>query len=131
MIEYSLNKSKIVNKPWGKEEWLELNDHYCYKRIYINNGFRTSLQYHVEKHETNYIISGKAKLIIGLDANNLKEYFLSEGDFITIPPGTIHRFVAITDLILQEVSTPHVDDCIRIEDDTQRDNGRIESEHTV
>ena len=40
---------KTVNKPWGKEIWLELNIHYCYKRIHINAGHRTSFQYHREK----------------------------------------------------------------------------------
>ena len=40
---------KTVNKPWGREEWLELNDRYCYKRIYINAGTKTSYQYHNEK----------------------------------------------------------------------------------
>ena len=39
---------KVVNKPWGKEEWIELNDKYCYKRIHINKGHRTSLEFHNE-----------------------------------------------------------------------------------
>ena len=53
---------KVVHKPWGKEEWLELNDAYCYKRIYINAGYKTSYQYHQFKKETNYIISGEAEV---------------------------------------------------------------------
>ena len=55
---------KTVYKPWGKEEWLELNDRYCYKRIYINSGTRTSFQYHESKLETNYIIEGEAEVWI-------------------------------------------------------------------
>ena len=51
---------KVVTKPWGKEIWLELNDSYCYKRIYINAGHQTSFQYHKKKLETNYIIEGEA-----------------------------------------------------------------------
>ena len=47
---------KTIFKPWGKEEWLELNEVYCYKRIYINAGYKTSYQYHNFKRETNYII---------------------------------------------------------------------------
>ena len=43
---------KTVTKPWGKEEWLELNEKYCYKRIYINPGYKTSFQYHEKKRET-------------------------------------------------------------------------------
>ena len=46
-----LNKSKTIFKPWGKEVWLELNDKYCYKRIYINAGTKTSYQYHEKKLE--------------------------------------------------------------------------------
>ena len=53
---------KTVYKPWGKEEWLELNEKYCYKRIYINAGHKTSYQYHDFKRETNYLISGKAEI---------------------------------------------------------------------
>jgi mannose-6-phosphate isomerase len=56
--------SQIKYKPWGKEVWLELNDYYCYKRIYINKGYRTSLQYHEKKVETNYLISGEAILYL-------------------------------------------------------------------
>ena len=48
-----MSKSKIVYKPWGREEWLELNDKYCYKRLYINAGTKTSYQYHEKKLETN------------------------------------------------------------------------------
>jgi mannose-6-phosphate isomerase-like protein (cupin superfamily) len=104
--------------------WLELNDKYCYKRIHINAGHRTSLQYHVFKYETNYIITGEAKVLIGDTWYDLKA-----NDYFTIKPNTIHRVEAITDIILQEVSTPEVDDVIRIEDDTNRPNGRIETEH--
>lgn len=115
---------KIVHKPWGKEEWLELNDYYCYKRIYINTGYRTSLQYHDEKVETNYVISGRCEL--ELDG---KISVLEPGDFFTVYPGIRHRLRAISPLILMEVSTPQVDDVIRLEDDTGRLDGRIETEH--
>ena len=52
----------VVYKPWGKEIWLELNDKYCYKRIHINAGFKTSYHYHEIKLETNYIAEGKAEI---------------------------------------------------------------------
>ena len=115
---------KTVNKPWGKEVWLELNDRYCYKRIYINAEHRTSLQYHNHKLETNYIISGTAEITLGDEVKTM-----SENDFFTVRPPTKHRVHAITDVILQEVSTPEVDDVIRIQDDTNRADGRIEDEH--
>lgn len=123
------NKPKIVKKPWGREEWIELNDCYCYKRIYINAGKRTSFQYHNQKRETNYIISGKAEVWLENDEGVINKFKMKEGNFFNIFPLKKHRIIAITDIILQEVSTPEVDDVIRIEDDTKRPNGRIESEH--
>ena len=60
---------KIVSKPWGKEMWIELNERYCYKRIYINKGHRTSFQYHRKKLETNYIIAKYSRLLIDLNRN--------------------------------------------------------------
>ena len=60
---------KTVHKPWGKEIWLELNDKYCYKRIYINAGTKTSYQYHKKKMETNYIIEGQAEVWLENDDN--------------------------------------------------------------
>jgi len=122
--------NETINKPWGKEIWLELNDKYCYKRIYINAGHRTSLQYHEKKMETNYIISGKAEVWIeNTKTNEIEKLILKDGDYITIQPHAKHRVCAITDIVLQEVSTPEVDDVIRLEDDTHRGSGRIESEH--
>jgi dTDP-glucose pyrophosphorylase/quercetin dioxygenase-like cupin family protein len=120
---------KIVYKPWGKEIWIEQNKHYCYKRIYINKGCRTSYQYHNEKLETNYIISGQAEIWLENDNNVVEKNILNKDDYFTVLPGRKHRVIAISDIILQEVSTPQVDDVIRIEDDTQRESGRIEQEH--
>jgi mannose-6-phosphate isomerase-like protein (cupin superfamily)/thiamine kinase-like enzyme len=115
---------KTVYKPWGKEEWLELNEHYCYKRIYINAGYRTSHQLHNEKLETNYIISGEAEVWLGDEI-----FQMGPGESFTVQPGTKHRVIAKTDLVLQEVSTPQVDDVIRFEDDTGRPDGLIKAEH--
>ena len=123
------NQPKIVKKPWGREEWLELNDRYCYKRIYINAGTRTSFQYHNQKTETNYIISGKAEVWLENDKGIIEKFKMKEGDFFNVIPPKKHRVIAITDIILQEVSTPEVDDVIRIDDDTKRPDGKIESEH--
>ena len=105
---------KIVNKPWGREEWLELNDRYCYKRIYINAGTRTSYQYHKQKLETNYIIEGEAEIWLENDLGVVEKTIMKAGDFFNVKPPKKHRVIAITDLILQEVSTPEVDDVIRI-----------------
>ncbi|MEK7227486.1 MAG: cupin domain-containing protein [Patescibacteria group bacterium] len=120
---------KVVTKPWGREIWLELNDRYCYKRIFVNAGTRTSFQYHDKKYETNYIISGEAEVWLENVHGVVEKFRVKEGDFFNVPPPRKHRIIALTDLILQEVSTPEVDDVIRIADDAGRGDGRIESEH--
>ena len=120
---------KIVNKPWGREVWLELNDNYCYKRIYINAGTRTSFQYHNKKYETNYLISGEAEVWLENNQGVVEKFKMKEGDFFNVRPPRKHRVIALSDIILQEVSTPEVDDVVRIEDDAGRGDGRIKSEH--
>jgi len=129
--DFNGNLPKIVEKPWGREEWLALNDQYCYKRIYVNAGTRTSFQYHEKKIETNYIIAGQAEIWLeNLATGEIEKKVLGPGTFFDVHPPQKHRVIALTDVILQEVSTPHVDDVIRIQDDAGRANGRIESEHT-
>lgn len=149
---------EIVKKQWGHEQWIELNEHYCFKRIFFKAGKRCSLQYHEVKEETIYVESGEGYMWIELSVLNprrselhslsidnrdicywrdTKEHWyriykipISSGFSITIPKGTVHRIEATTDLTTLEVSTPEVDDCIRIEDDYKRPDGRIDSEHT-
>ena len=120
---------KVVHKPWGKEEWLELNDAYCYKRIYINAGYKTSFQYHEFKKETNYIISGEAEVWLENDKGVVEKKIMRGGEFFNVTPPKKHRVIAITDIILQEVSTPHVDDVFRINDEFHRADGKVEAEH--
>ena len=122
-------EAKIVTKPWGREVWLELNEKYCYKRIYIKPGHQTSLQYHKEKLETNYIIKGKAEVWLENEYGEIEKKVMEAGEFFTIKPPKKHRIRALTDVIIQEVSTPEVDDVIRLQDDSGRGHGRIESEH--
>ena len=120
---------KTVTKPWGKEEWLELNEKYCYKRIYINAGYKTSYQYHNFKRETNYIISGEAEIWLENDEGIVEKKIMKAGDYFNVTPPKKHRVIALTDIILQEVSTPEVDDVIRINDEFARADGKIEGEH--
>ncbi|MFH1503105.1 MAG: cupin domain-containing protein [Candidatus Diapherotrites archaeon] len=123
-----------VKKPWGKEVWLELWEDsngrgYCYKRIYINKGEKTSFQYHERKIETNYIIEGKAEVWLENEKGKIEKRLMKADDSFTVVPPRKHRVIALTDIILQEVSTPHVDDVIRVLDDGERPSGRIDSEH--
>ncbi|MBL7072003.1 MAG: glycosyltransferase [Candidatus Omnitrophica bacterium] len=120
---------KIVNKPWGKEIWLELNEKYCYKRIYINSGYRTSLQYHERKLETNYVIEGEIELWLENEEGELEKNIMKKDSSFTILPRRKHMIAALTEVILQEASTPEIDDVIRVEDDAKRGDGRIEGEH--
>lgn len=120
---------KTIIKPWGKEEWLELNDAYCYKRIYINAGYKTSYQYHNFKRETNFIISGEAEVWLENDEGVVEKKIMKAGEYFNVTPPKKHRVIALTDIILQEVSTPEVDDVIRIDDEFARANGKIEGEH--
>lgn len=120
---------KIIHKPWGKEEWLALNEFYCYKRIYINAGYKTSYQYHEFKYETNYIIEGTAEVWLENDEGVVEKKIMCAGDFFDVSPPKKHRIIALTDIILQEVSTPHVDDVFRINDEFNRGNGKVDSEH--
>lgn len=124
-----MGNTKTVHKPWGKEEWLELNDAYCYKRIYINAGYKTSYQYHNFKKETNYIISGTAEVWLENDEGVVEKKIMKAGEFFNVTPPKKHRVIAITDIILQEVSTPEVDDVIRINDEFNRTDGKISAEH--
>ncbi len=120
---------KIVKKPWGEEQWMCLNEFYCYKRLLINKGHKTSFQYHEKKIETNYINSGQAEVWLENESGEIVKSTQSAGYYFSVKPRQKHRIIALTDLELLEVSTPEVDDVVRIADDTNRPDGKIESEH--
>ena len=116
-----------VDKPWGHEVRWATNEKYLGKILHINRGKRLSRQYHEAKDETIYVLQGILILEIGQDEEkNLKPektIVLETGESYRIKPGTIHRFCADrNDVVLIEVSTPHLDDVVRIEDDYGRTN---------
>ena len=106
-----------TNKPWGKEELLEINDNYVVKRLTMNKGHQCSLQYHENKHETIYVLKGNLHLRIGEDWK-----ILQPGDFLAIPPKVIHRMQALVDTTYLECSSPEFYDVIRLSDDYKRKN---------
>ena len=112
---------KIVKKPWGEEQWLAHTDKYAGKIIIVKKGQRLSLQYHEVKHETQYLDSGKIKLEIGPDGNNLHTRIVEAGTITEITPGTWHRIEALEDARIFEVSTPELDDVVRVSDDYHRE----------
>jgi mannose-6-phosphate isomerase len=113
-----MSKQKIqkVEKPWGYELiWAKTGD-YVGKVLHINQGHKLSLQYHRQKEETIYLQSGKMNLIIENDQGELTEVILSPGESHHIPVGKKHRMIALEDCDVFEVSTPQLDDVVRLED---------------
>ena len=128
-----------VQKPWGHELWVN-GQHPCYalKEIYIRSGTKTSLQYHNFKQETNVIFRGVAKLHYKQNAEKANDAVTAQDtasveleavSSIDVVAGTLHRLEAVSDILLYETSTPHLDDVVRVSDDSQRVSGRIEEEH--
>lgn len=115
-MENPLQAPKVVEKPWGREIWYAHTDHYAGKVLHVTAGHRLSLQKHNIKEETLYLLSGKVTLTYGGET-----YDWAPGQFVHIPPNTVHRFEAIEDSVLLEVSTPFLEDVVRLEDDYKRD----------
>jgi mannose-6-phosphate isomerase len=110
-------EARRVEKPWGYELIWALTDAYCGKVLFVKAGHSLSLQYHVQKVESWLIQSGRAKLELGTTADTeLTEAILEPGETLHYPPGTVHRVTAIEDTTILEVSTPQLDDVVRIED---------------
>jgi mannose-6-phosphate isomerase len=106
-----------VEKPWGYELIWALTDVYCGKVLFVRAGQALSLQFHRQKDESWYIQSGRAKLELGPSGESvLGEEVVSAGAFFHLPPGTVHRVTALEDTTIFEVSTPQVEDVVRLED---------------
>jgi len=110
-----------IEKPWGYELLFAKTDSYVGKVLYIKAHHRLSLQYHKVKEETILLWSGKMRFIYGKEGD-FKEKILNSGDSFHIPPGLIHRMAAIEDCVVFEVSTPHLEDVVRLEDDYGRNS---------
>lgn len=115
-----MNDIKIIEKPWGREEVIEINDKYMVKKLTMWAGHRCSLQYHNIKTETIYVLSGALKIVHGSCQDSLQEALYRAGDSITIKPGHIHRMEGVEDSVYLEASTPEMDDVVRLVDDYQR-----------
>ena len=110
-----------VDKPWGHELIWAQTDRYVGKRIAINEGRRLSLQLHRVKDEWIYLLSGRLLLTLEDAAGALIERELAPGDDARVPVGRRHRFTAISSCELIEVSTPELDDVVRLADDFGRE----------
>lgn len=129
---------KVV-KPWGHELWLNgQHPGYALKQIFLKAGSKTSLQYHNFKQETNVLFRGATKLHYKLNpalpnqsitVADIGAVQLEPVSTIGVSPSTLHRLEAVTDILLYETSTPHLDDVVRVQDDAKRPDGRIAAEH--
>ena len=117
-----LKKITKIEKPWGYEILYAHTDKYAGKILFVKKGSRLSYQYHEKKDETMYLFKGKVKIITEIDGEK-KEIILSDKESIHFKPFTKHRVEAIEDSYILEVSTPELDDVVRLEDDF----GRVKS----
>jgi mannose-6-phosphate isomerase len=115
------NEGRRVDKPWGHELIWAHTEGYVGKVIVIDTGKRLSLQRHEVKDESILVRTGRLRLYLEDEDGVVREAELGPGEHRRIPTGRIHRFEAIERCELIEVSTPELDDVIRLEDDFGRE----------
>ena len=109
--------SRRVEKPWGYELIWAHGDAYVGKVLFVRAGESLSLQFHRHKDESWLVQSGRAKLELGSAGDAvLKVEVVAAGATFRFRPGTVHRVTALADTTIIEVSTPHLDDVVRLED---------------
>ncbi len=112
---------KRVPKPWGHELIWALTDRYCGKILVIETGRRLSLQRHLAKDETILVTSGRLRLTLEDADGVVRDEILGPGDHRRVEAGRIHRYEAVERCEIVEVSTPELDDVVRLEDDYGRE----------
>jgi len=105
-----------VPKPWGHETIWACTDRYVGKILHVRAGESLSLQYHRAKEETMRVLSGVVTLDVAAAGEAPRSVRLGPGDGWHIPPETRHRLTAVEDADILEVSTPELDDVVRLED---------------
>jgi mannose-6-phosphate isomerase len=115
-------QSEKVEKPWGHELiWAKTRD-YAGKLLFVRAGQALSLQFHREKDESWYILEGRAELQLGEAGQAvLTREVVGPGAAFRLGPGTVHRIRAVQDTTILEVSTPQLDDVVRLEDEYGRE----------
>ena len=107
---------KRVDKPWGYELLYATTEVYCGKVIFIRSGEQLSLQFHKKKDETIFVQLGRMELEIGEPGKPVDTEVVGPGRAFRLRPGTVHRMRALEDTTVLEVSTPEIDDVVRLED---------------
>ena len=106
-----------VEKPWGHELIWANTDKYVGKTLFLKAGESLSLQFHKVKDEAWYVLSGRAEVELGgVGEGMLNSEIVGAGAGFHFPPGTVHRVTAVEDTTILEVSTPDLDDIVRLED---------------
>ncbi len=112
---YATTPRRVV-KPWGWElVWAETDD-YVGKLLFVRAGESLSLQYHDVKRESWLVREGRATLELGEVGGELETIEIAAGDALELPPRIVHRLSALEDTLVLEVSTPQLDDVVRLED---------------
>lgn len=109
-----------TDKPWGYELLWAWGDRYAGKFLFIRAGQRLSLQYHRVKEETMFVVRGRLTVERETPGGDLERIDALPGDVIHIPPGRRHRLSAVEDCGVLEVSTPELEDLVRLQDDFGR-----------
>ena len=105
-----------VPKPWGHELVFAENERYAGKILHIEPGHRLSLQYHERKDETLYVLSGEVYVLVEVEGAMRGDPSSGRARRVRIRPGVRHRMRAEAVCELVEVSTPELDDVVRLED---------------
>jgi mannose-6-phosphate isomerase len=106
-----------IDKPWGHELIFAVTERYAGKLLVVKAGESLSLQFHKVKDEAWYVLEGRAKVELGAPGEPiLASEVVGAGAAFRFPPGTVHRVRALEDTTILEVSTPELDDVIRLED---------------
>jgi mannose-6-phosphate isomerase-like protein (cupin superfamily) len=105
-----------VDKPWGWEVRWAITDRYLGKILHVNAGESLSLQYHERKDECQLVVTGELDFELGPSERELRRHRLRPGDTVHITPGMRHRITAVSDVEIFEVSSPEIEDVVRLED---------------
>ena len=105
-----------VPKPWGWEKIWANTDRYVGKILHINAGHALSVQYHVRKDETVYLLAGQLKYWVRDENGEMRDMNLTVGEAFRITPGTVHYMEAVSDCDILETSTPDLEDVVRLKD---------------
>ncbi|MFI5225264.1 MAG: cupin [Candidatus Limnocylindrales bacterium] len=116
------DETRRVEKPWGHELIWAVTDRYVGKILHLTAGHRLSLQYHERKDESILVLHGTLRLHLADADGTMRTEDLGPGEHRRVPIGRIHRYEAVGgDVELVEVSTPELEDVVRIEDDFGRE----------